>query len=68
MADTGHQTIGYAGVALRTGLSTRQLKRLVAARKIPHIRYSDRVVRFNRDEIEEWIHARHVKPEAKESQ
>lgn len=61
MADTGH-TIGYGGVATRTGLSTRQIKRLVAAKKIPHIRYSDRVVRFNLLEIENWIRARHVKP------
>lgn len=65
MSSTGHAptTIGYAGLALRTGLSLRQLKRLVAARKIPHIRYSERVVRFNRDEIEDWIQARHVRPD-----
>lgn len=66
MSNTGRETIGYASLANRTGLSLRQLKRLVAAKKIPHIRYSERVVRFNAEEIEQWIAVRHVKPDVTE--
>jgi excisionase family DNA binding protein len=58
--------MGYEGLVLRTGLNVRTLKRLVAANKIPHVRYSDRVVRFDREEIERWIESRTVKPQAKE--
>jgi hypothetical protein len=38
-----------------TGLSVRALRRLVSAGRIPHIRYSERVVRFEVDAIEKWI-------------
>ena len=55
--------MSYAGLALRTGLSVRTLKRLVASGRIPHIRYSDRVIRFDKGQIEQWIDERCVKPE-----
>jgi len=54
--------MGYDGLSLRTGLSVRTLKRLVAAGKVPHVRYSARVIRFNKDEIEDWIGKRTVRP------
>lgn len=55
--------MGYDGLSLRTGLSVRALKRLVASGRIPHIRYSGRVIRFSREEIDEWIRQRTVTPE-----
>lgn len=58
----GRVTIGYSGLALQTGLPMRTLQRLVAQKKIPHVRYSERVVRFNRAEIAEWIAQRTVRP------
>lgn len=53
-------TMGYNGLSLRTGLNVRTLKRLVASKQIPHIRYSARVVRFDCAAIDEWIRARTV--------
>jgi excisionase family DNA binding protein len=61
--------MSYSGLALRTGLSIRTLKRLVAERKIPHIRYTEHSIRFDKAAIEGWITERSeaVKPKAAES-
>lgn len=53
-------TMSYTGLAVRTGLNVRTLRRLVATGKVPHIRYSARVVRFDRDAIEAWLKTRMV--------
>lgn len=55
------RTVGYPGASLLTGLKVRSLRRLVAARRIPHIRYSDRVVRFDAAELEQWVAEKTVK-------
>lgn len=52
--------MSYDGLALRTGLPVLTLRRLVARGQIPHIRYSARVIRFERDAIDAWIKARTV--------
>ena len=48
-------TMSYSGLAIRTGLSIRTLKRLVAGKLIPHIRYTEHSIRFDRAAIEQWI-------------
>jgi excisionase family DNA binding protein len=50
-----NRTVGYAGAQLRTGLTNRTLRHLVATNRIPHIRYSARVVRFDETELEAWV-------------
>jgi excisionase family DNA binding protein len=60
------RTMSYDELQMRTGLSKRTLRRLVAARQVPHIKLSAYAVRFDREEIERWIESRTVKPQAKE--
>lgn len=57
-----NRSIGYASAQLRTGLSNRTLRHLVATGQIPHIRYSARVVRFDEAELERWVAARRRGP------
>ena len=63
--DASRRTWGYDGVAVRTGLSKRTIKRMVARHEIPHIRYSARAIRFDRDAIERWIADRSKQPAPK---
>jgi len=46
-----------SGVAEILGVSTRTVKRLVAARKLPHVRIG-RMVRFLPADVFRWVEAR----------
>lgn len=57
--------MSYGELALRTGLSVRTLKRMVATQRVPHIRFGAYSVRFDRAAIEQWITDQTRMPEGK---
>ena len=64
------ETIGYAGLIRLTMLPKRTLQRYVRLGMIPHIRFSPRVVRFRRAQINQWMSRREVpigEPKPKEA-
>lgn len=50
--------LSYGQVSEMLGLSMNTLYSMVHRKMIPFIRISDRIVRFERDEIEEWLDRR----------
>ena len=50
-------------VAERLGVGHRHIRRLVAERRIPYLKCGH-LLRFHRDEIEEWLDAARVGPGA----
>ena len=57
--------VGYPEAARMLGIPLGTLYNWVAERRIPHIRFSERLVRFDRVELQAWIEAR-VVPVAEE--
>lgn len=53
-ADTTRSLIDLAAVAERLGVNQRHVRRLVAERRIPHIKWGH-LLRFDADEIEAWL-------------
>ena len=54
--------VGYPGAEDFTGLPRGTLYSLVHQRRIPHIRLSSRLVRFDLDELAKWMRERTVQP------
>lgn len=54
------ELFGYRGARSMTGLGESSLRSLVFRKLIPHVRISDRTVRFRRSELEAWLAARSV--------
>jgi len=52
--------IGYDEAASILGMTPGAVRAAVSREAIPHIRISDRVVRFDRDELIEWVRSRRV--------
>jgi excisionase family DNA binding protein len=52
--------LDYAGAAELTGLARGTLRSMVARRQIPHIRLGARLVRFQRNALEQWLRQRLV--------
>lgn len=50
-----------AQVAERLGVSQRHVRRLVAERRIPFVKFSY-LLRFDPDEIEVWLNAARIRP------
>lgn len=58
-----HQTlVGYADAARYLGVPLGTLYWWVAERCIPHTRLGPRSVRFDLDELRDWVARRHVPP------
>lgn len=66
MSDEGHRraqprpklTAEQAGEFM--GLTARQVLELARQGRLPHIRYSPRIVRFDLDDIEAWVESQKV--------
>jgi excisionase family DNA binding protein len=41
-------------VAKRYGIGQSQVYKMVAERRIPHVRLSDRVIRFREEDLDQW--------------
>lgn len=54
--------LGYRDAAQVLGIAEGTLRALVCQRRVPHVRFSPRLVRFNRGELQAWIHAHAVRP------
>ena len=54
--------IDIAGVAARLGVPVRHVRRLVAERQIPYLKWR-RLLRFDPAEIEEWLDAARHAPD-----
>ena len=50
-------------VALRLGVEVRHVRRLVAERRIPYLKWG-RLLRFEPEEIERWLEQARVQPPA----
>ncbi|MEW5884893.1 MAG: helix-turn-helix domain-containing protein [Armatimonadota bacterium] len=50
----------YEWLAARTGIKVGTLRALVCRKKIPHVRITERTVRFDPAAIERWLEARIV--------
>ena len=57
-----HPLLTYKKAAARLGMPVGTLYALVSEGRIPHIRLSQRMVRFDPDELEAWIDAQRVGP------
>jgi excisionase family DNA binding protein len=56
--------VGYPGAEEFTGLKRNTLYAMVHHHRIPHIRLSSRMVRFDLDELESWMRSRSVGADA----
>ncbi|MFN8585977.1 MAG: helix-turn-helix domain-containing protein [Dehalococcoidia bacterium] len=54
-----HPDLSTADVARRCGTTTAHVQKLARLGELPHYRIGG-VYRFSSDEIERWLHARHV--------
>jgi excisionase family DNA binding protein len=52
-----------AEVAERLGVNQRHIRRLVAERRIPYLKWGH-LLRFDPDEIEEWLDGSRIRPGA----
>ncbi len=59
--------LDYRAAARLLGVPRGTLYAWVSEGRIPHIRFSKRMVRFDPDEIEDWVDARRVAARAGES-
>ncbi len=57
---------GYPGAQEITGLAAGTLYSLVSKRRIPHVRIGPRLVRFNREELRNWLRTQEVHPNTNE--
>lgn len=55
--DTIHQLLSIDQLAQRLGITVRHVRRLVAERRVPYYKVG-RLVRFDPDEIGEWLRDR----------
>ena len=55
-----NDVLGYSQAAAFLGIPIGTLYAWVSQGRVPHYRFSKRMVRFSRQEIETWISARHV--------
>jgi excisionase family DNA binding protein len=63
---TGRPLLDFAGAGEYLGLTERHTRRLVAEKRLPHIKLSDSRsghVRFDPDKLDEWITSRGVDAE-----
>lgn len=63
---SGRPLLDFAGAAEYLGMGERYARRLVAEKRIPHIKLSDARsghVRFDPDKLDEWITSRGVDAE-----
>lgn len=51
-----------AQVATRLGLSTKAVRRLATAGKLPAVRLSERVIRFEPEDVEAFIASKRTEP------
>lgn len=56
----GDELVGYRDACRITGLGESSMRSLVFRRLVPHVRISERTVRFRRSELEAWLAARSV--------
>ncbi len=56
------ELLTYAEVSDHTGISVDLLYQLVSQRRIPHVRFGPRFVRFRLDEVRQWIESHRVDP------
>ncbi len=64
---SGRPLLGFEGAAQYTGFSERYVRRLVAERRIPHLKMGDArtsPIRFDPDKLDEWITSLNVDPAA----
>ena len=54
--------IDYQALAKRLGLPVGTLHSWVSRKTIPHYRFGPRLVRFDLDEIQDWLCQRYVSP------
>ena len=47
----------YSEVAQKFGFKVGTLYALVSRKRIPHVRFSRKMVRFRPDELEQWVRA-----------
>jgi excisionase family DNA binding protein len=55
------ELVDIASVANRLGVTVRHVRRLVAERRIPYVKWGH-LLRFDPDEIEAWIDAVRIPP------
>jgi excisionase family DNA binding protein len=60
------QMLSYRESATLLGLPVGTLYSLVHARRVPHVRLGQRLVRFPRLELERWVNARTVREQGEE--
>jgi len=56
----------YNKAAARLGMPVGTLYAMVSEGRIPHIRFSKRMVRFDQDELDAWVDAQRVAPRQRE--
>lgn len=61
--DSASSLIGLPQVAERLGVNERHVRRLVAERRIPYLKWGH-LLRFDPVEIERWLEAARVLPQA----
>lgn len=52
--------IDYTAAAEILGVGVGTLRSMVHRKQVPHIRMGPKLVRFDRDELEQWLHAHSV--------
>lgn len=63
-ADTNRQPLmDLAEVADRLGVNQRHVRRLVAERRIPYLKWGH-LLRFDPDEVESWLDEARIRPGA----
>ncbi len=64
---SGRPLLGFEGAAGYTGFSERYIRRLVAEKRIPHVKMGKSrtsPIRFDPDKLDEWITSLNVDPAA----
>jgi excisionase family DNA binding protein len=59
---TTRRLVGYPGAAAVLAVPVGTVKSWVSRGQVPHIRLTPRLVRFDLDELEQWIADRRVSP------
>ena len=54
------ERINYTAAAELLGVNVGTLRSMVHRRQVPHIRMGAKLVRFDRDELEQWLRAHSV--------
>ena len=58
------ELITYSQAARYLGLKMGTLYAMVSRRQVPHVRLGPRLVRFDPQELQEWVEARRIAPAA----